>query len=121
MQYIRFLYELEFWGLIHKQAKHIEIIVHPFGTVYDRTTFYGNTSAIGFYFIVGFHGARLHINMYFHLISLFPFAVDAEVSVLQITFYFFSVDSNRITESLSVTVGIKVARHYLILYPSRDT
>ena len=59
--------------------------------------------------------------MYFHLITLFPTAVNAEITILQFILYGFSVYFYCILQTLAVTIGIQVTGNYLTPNPSGNT
>ena len=59
--------------------------------------------------------------MYFHLITLFPTAVDAEITIFQFILYGFSVYFHCVFQTLAVTIGIQVTGDYLTPNPSGNT
>ena len=121
VQHIGFADYFEFRVTVHQDAQYIEIVIGPFCTVDNRTSFYSDTSTVGFHLVVGFHGTRFHIEVHFHLVAFLPFAVDGEITLLQVGVHFFAIYFHAVFRTQSVGIRIQVAWHHLILYPSRYT
>ena len=121
IQEIGLFYHFKLRVAVHEYAEDVEVIIREFCTVYNRSAFYGNASAVGFHFIVGFHDTRFHVEVYFHLVTLFPTAVDAEITIFQLILYGFSVYFHCVLQTLAVTIGIQVTGNYLTPNPSGNT
>ena len=68
--------------LIEKHTQHIAGVVGPLGTIDQRTTLYGGTSAVGCHTSVGTHQTRLHVEVHAHLVALLPLALYGHISII---------------------------------------
>ena len=64
------------------------------------------------------NNAGLHVKVDAYHISLLPFAVYAEISVLERGLYSFSIYLNGVSGGLAVRVAVKVSGNYLVSDPS---
>ena len=107
--------------LVEKYAVDVESVVRPFCAINDGAAFNGNTSVIGFYFGICLYYSGDHVEMYLYHISLFPFAGNAEIAIIDIAFYCLSVYGYLVGRFLIVGVRIQVTGKYIATYPAGDT
>ena len=95
-------------------------IVGPLGAIYQWSAFYGDTSPIVCHSRRGDNGTDRHIEMDADDVTLLPVTIDNKIAVFQLAVDRLSVDGDLIHGEDIVAVGIEVAGHRLVLYPSRD-
>ena len=121
VQQIRLADYFELRSTIYKSIQYIKVIVRPFCTINNRTSFNSDTSPVGFYLIIGTYGTYIHIKMYLYLITLLPFPVNCKISLLQFRFYFLTINLHTVFRANIVAECIQVTRYDFIPYPSRNT